>query len=72
MSEELGTGNQPFCLEEATIDALHAAITSGQTTCVEIVQHYIDRVRAYNGVASMLITEDGAPIPEAPGAIRAQ
>jgi len=60
-----------FCLEEATIDELHQAIKSGQTTCVAIVQHYINRVRAYNGVASLLMTEDGAPVPEATGAVRA-
>ena len=66
------SGAQPFRLEEATIEELHAAITSGRTTCVAVVQHYIDRVRAYNGAASVLVTEDGAPIPEAPGAVRAQ
>src|SRR5262245_60070551 len=62
--------NAPFRLDEATIDDLHAAIKSGRTTCVPIVQHYIDRVRAYNGVASLLVTEDGLPIPEARGAVR--
>jgi len=36
-------------LEEATIDELHAAIKAGAITCVQIVQHYIDRARAYNG-----------------------
>lgn len=39
----------PFRLEEATIDELHAAIRAGEITCVQIVQHYIDRARAYNG-----------------------
>ena len=72
MPEDLTAQNQTFRLEEATIDELQAAIKSGQTTCVEIVQHYIDRVRAYNGVASCLITEDGAPIPEARGTVRAR
>ena len=66
------SGVQPFRLEEATIEELHAAITSGRTTCVAVVQHYIDRVRAYNGAASVLVTKDGVPIPEAPGAVRAQ
>jgi len=60
-----------FCLEEATIDELHQAIRSGQTTCVAIVQHYINRVRAYNGVASLLVTADGVPVPEATGTVRA-
>ncbi|HEV8519381.1 MAG TPA: amidase family protein, partial [Burkholderiales bacterium] len=58
-------------LEEATIDELHQAIKSGQTTCVAIVQHYINRVRAYNGVASLLVTADGVPVPEATGTVRA-
>ena len=72
MPEDFRAQNQIFRLEEATIDELHSAIKSGQTTCVEIVQHYIDRVRAYNGVASRLVTEDGAPIPEASGTVRAR
>lgn len=61
----------PFRLEEATIGAMHAAIKAGQITVVEIVQQYIDRARAYNGVASMLVTEDGMPVPEVPGVVRA-
>ena len=62
--------NSPFRLEEATIDDLHQAIRDGRTTCVAVVQRYIDRVRAYNGVSSMLVTEDGEPVPEVPGVIR--
>jgi Asp-tRNA(Asn)/Glu-tRNA(Gln) amidotransferase A subunit family amidase len=60
----------PFRLEEATIDELHAAIQSGETTVKATVEHYIARVRAFNGPASMLVTEDGADIPEATGAVR--
>jgi amidase len=63
---------EPFRLEEATIDDLHQAIRDGRTTCVAVVQHYIDRVRAYNGVSSMLVTRDGEPVPEAPGVVRAK
>ncbi len=62
----------PFRLEEATIDDLHQAIREGRTTCVAVVRHYIDRVRAYNGVSTMLVTEDGAPVPEAAGTVRGQ
>ena len=61
----------PFRLEEATIDELHAAIRAGEITCVQIVQHYLDRARAYNGVASALVTEAGAPVPPARGPVRA-
>jgi Asp-tRNA(Asn)/Glu-tRNA(Gln) amidotransferase A subunit family amidase len=71
VAERVDARQEPFRLEEATIDELHAAIRSGETTLVEVVQHYIDRVRAYNGVASMLVTEDGAPVPEAMGTVRA-
>jgi amidase len=63
--------DKPFRVDEATIDELHAAIKSGRTTCVAVVQQYIDRVRAYNGVASLLVTEDGNPIPAMKGAVRA-
>ena len=59
-----------FRLEEATIDDLHQAIRSGATTCVAVVRHYLARVRAYNGVASLLVTADGAPVGEATGAVR--
>jgi amidase len=62
---------KPFRLEEATIEELHEAITTGRTTCVAVVQHYIERARAYNGVAGVLVTEDGAPVPQADGAVRA-
>jgi len=61
----------PFCLEEATIEEMHRAIRTGQITCVEIVRRYIERARAYNGVASVLVTEEGASVPETAGAVRA-
>ena len=59
-----------FQLEEATIGELHAAIQSGQITVVEVVQRYIARVRAYNGVSSLLVTQDGATVPSATGTVR--
>jgi amidase len=71
MPEQSGAHNAPFRLEEATIDEMHAAIKAGEITCVQIVQHYIDRARAFNGVASALVTEHGAAVPEAMGAVRA-
>jgi amidase len=61
---------QRFCLEEATIDELHRAIMAGETTCVAVVQHYLDRVRAFNGVASVLVTEDGGAVAPVAGAVR--
>jgi len=71
MADRPRTPDKLFRLEEATIDELHEAIKDGRTTCVGVVEHYIDRVRAFNGVASALVTDDGAPIPAVPGATRA-
>jgi amidase len=71
MRDETSVTNEPFRLEEATIADLHRAIREGRMTCVALVRHYIDRVRAFNGVASRLVTEDGLPVPETRGAVRA-
>jgi Asp-tRNA(Asn)/Glu-tRNA(Gln) amidotransferase A subunit family amidase len=71
VAERIEADQKSFQLEEATIEQLHAAIRAGETTLVDVVQHYIARVRAYNGVASMLVTEDGAQIPPARGTVRA-
>src|SRR5690348_14559195 len=60
-----------FHLQEATIDDLHRAIRDGQITCRGLVQFYVNRAKAYNGVSDMLVTKDGAPIPSAPGVVRA-
>jgi amidase len=70
-SRESASSPSVFTIEEATIDNIHAAIRSGQTTCQSIVQAYIDRARAYNGACTSLVTADGADIPPATGATRA-
>ena len=72
MASENRDTSTTFQLVEATIDELHAAIRSGDSTCVAIVEEYIARARAYNGVSSMLVTEDGAPVAPATGTVRAQ
>ena len=61
----------PFAIEEATIDRIHGAIRSGHTTCQAIVQAYIDRARAYNGICTALVTADGRDVPPASGPVRA-
>src|SRR3954451_9159334 len=71
MTKVLPALDQRFRLEEATIGELHAAIKAGATACVAVVQTYIARVRAYNGVASALVTADGAPVAPATGTVRA-
>ncbi len=56
-----------FNVVEASIEDLHTAIVSGKTCLVEVTQSYIDRVHAYNGVSSMLVTEDGRDIDKVRG-----
>jgi amidase len=59
-----------FHIEEATISDLQRAIQKGQVTCKEIVQAYLDRAKAYNGICTALVTKDGAPIPFSTGTVR--
>src|SRR5512134_1729336 len=69
-----GVTSQPssrFELVEATIADVHRAIQQGQITCRGLVDAYVERARAYNGVSDRLVTGDGAAIPASPGAIRA-
>jgi amidase len=40
--------NMPFNLIEATIDDIHAAYKSGQLTCRQLVQMYLDRIEAFD------------------------
>ena len=60
-----------FEVEEATIDDIHEAIQQGNTTCVQVVQAYVDRAKAYNGICTQLVTEDGGPITPGKGTVRA-
>jgi amidase len=62
--------NSSFSVIEASIDDLHQAIRKGQTSVVEVVEQYINRTRAYNGVSTMLVTEDGKDVPEVAGILR--
>jgi Asp-tRNA(Asn)/Glu-tRNA(Gln) amidotransferase A subunit family amidase len=64
-------GKKKFHLEEATISDIHKAIQSKEITCQGLVQAYIDRAAAYNGVCTQLTTEDGAPIPPTTGRVMA-
>jgi Asp-tRNA(Asn)/Glu-tRNA(Gln) amidotransferase A subunit family amidase len=56
---------------EATISDIQRAIQTREITCQELVQAYLARARAYNGVCTQLITQDGGPVPEATGYVRA-
>lgn len=65
------SAKKKFQVEEATIAGIHRAIMTNQITCAGLVQAYIDRAAAYNGVCTKLVTEVGAPIPSATGYVRA-
>jgi amidase len=60
-----------FQLEEATIDDIQGAIQSGEITCKGLVQAYMKRVKAYNGVCAALVTVEGQSVPAATGTVRA-
>lgn len=70
MTDKKTVDAAPFRVEEATIDAFHAAIREGRTTCVDVVKQYLARIRAHNGVATRIVTADGAPVAEAKGTVR--
>ena len=61
----------PFQVEESTIAGMHRAIQEGRTTCAGVVQAYVKRARAYNGMCTGLVTADGATIAPALGTMRA-
>jgi Asp-tRNA(Asn)/Glu-tRNA(Gln) amidotransferase A subunit family amidase len=60
-----------FTLQEATIDDTQRAIREGAITCKGLVQAYIERAKAYNGICTALITADGKPVTAATGQVRA-
>src|SRR5829696_1756068 len=60
-----------FKIEEASIADIQQAIKTGQATCQQVVQAYLERAKAYNGTCTALVTADGKPIAPATGAVRA-
>jgi amidase len=62
---------QGFNVEESTIAGTHKAIKAGEITCKGVVQAYLDRVKAYNGTCTALVTKNGKSIAPAKGAMRA-
>jgi len=61
---------EPFRVEEATIADIHAAIQARRTTCRQVVQAYLARARAYNGVCTMLVTAEGKRVAPVKGYVR--
>jgi len=60
-----------FQVEEASIEDIQTAIQNGKTTCRQVVQAYINRARAYNGICTALVTADGKPVRSGLGTVRA-
>ena len=60
-----------FELVEASINDLHAAVKTGSVTVTQVVESYIARAKAFNGVSSMLVTADGASVHATTGVTRA-
>ena len=67
----LATPALAFQVEEASIEDIQTAIQNGQTTCRQVVQAYINRARAHNGVCTALVTADGKPVQSRLGTVRA-
>ena len=47
-SVDAATSNGAFVLEEATIRSIHAAFSSKQLTCVQLVRSYVNRIERYD------------------------
>ena len=60
-----------FRIEEASIGDIQRAIRQDETTCVQVVEAYVERARTYNGVCTQLVTADGGPVAPGRGAVRA-
>jgi amidase len=46
--QQAPTATRSFILEEATIATIHAAFSSGELTCVQLVRAYLDRIGQYD------------------------
>jgi len=64
-------GADALQIEEASIGDIQRAIQQGETTCMQVVEAYVERARAYNGVCTQLVTAGGGPIAPGRGAVRA-
>src|SRR6266542_5896595 len=53
-----------FHLEEAKIEDIHRAIKSRQITCEKLVQAYISRIRAYDGMCVAPVNPNDASDPK--------
>ena len=71
MGTAAASAQSAFRIEEATIGGIQRAIRQGETTCVQVVEAYVERARAYNGICTRLVTADGGRVAPGRGAVRA-
>jgi Asp-tRNA(Asn)/Glu-tRNA(Gln) amidotransferase A subunit family amidase len=71
LGASVGAHAAGFDVTNSTIDGVQAAIMSGETTCVQVVQGYIDRAKAFNGSCVVPVTADGKPTKGGKGTMRA-
>ena len=71
MGTAAASAQSAFRIEEATIGDIQRAIRQGETTCVQVVEAYVERARAYNGACTQLVTADGGRVAPGRGAVRA-
>lgn len=48
------TDRTPFRFQEATVSSIHRALASGELTCTQLTQLYLNRIEAYNARGPML------------------
>ena len=70
LASGLAVAQGAFNIEEATIASTQKAIQDGTITCAGVVKAYIDRIKAYNGTCTALVTADGKPIASVKGIVR--
>src|SRR5215510_12260522 len=56
MSIGAAHGQQRFHLIEATIDSIHSELRAGRLSCTQVVQAYLNRIKAYDQSGPMLNT----------------
>ena len=44
-----GVAGSSFALEECTIESIQSALKAGSLTCVQLVELYLARIKAFNG-----------------------
>ena len=71
ISATIASAQGTFQIEEATIGDIQRAIRQGETTCVQVVEAYVQRARTYNGICTQLVTADGGPVAPGRGTVRA-